>query len=309
MWIWPPVRAPIPSCWMCRSPYVKRPIPLDDQGNVVTSDARELITFDIGADLYVRDRASPSAADRNITTSITQGLGAVRDLEASFDGEKVIFAMRTPFDPDAQEEDLPKWNIWQYDLVNDQLTRIIASDITAEAGHDVAPHYLPDGRIVFSSTRQRQSGAILLDEGKPQFAALDENRNEMAFVLHVMNDDGSDIHQVSFNQSHDLDPTVLSNGQVAFSRWDNMGGRNAIQPVSHESRRHRPRVALRCKQPRHGHGRRHDSVSAAARDVQRQLHDDDQAVYRRQFRQVTSSLSKFRITSKIFSRRCRTRAF
>ncbi len=47
-------------------------------------------------------------------------------------------------------------------------------------------------------------------------------------MLHVMNSDGSDIHQVSFNQSHDLDPSVLSSGEVIFSRWDHMGSRNAI---------------------------------------------------------------------------------
>jgi hypothetical protein len=43
-----------------------------------------------------------------------------------------------------------------------------------------------------------------------------------------MNEDGSDIHQVSFNQSHDLDPTVMSDGRIAFARWDHMGGNNAI---------------------------------------------------------------------------------
>ena len=89
------------------------------------------------------------------------------------------------------------------------LRRVIASDIVAEEGHDIAPHYLPDGRIVFSSTRQRQSKAVLIDEGKPQFAAQDEDQNEHAFVLHVMNADGSGIRQISFNQSHDLDPDVL----------------------------------------------------------------------------------------------------
>ena len=34
-----------------------------------------------------------------------------------------------------------------------------ACDITAEDGHDIFPHYLPDDRIVFSSTRQRQAKA------------------------------------------------------------------------------------------------------------------------------------------------------
>ena len=107
--------------------------------------------------------------------------------------------------------------------MNDVLHRVITSDVIAAAGHDVAPHYLPDGRIIFSSTRQRQSGAILVDEGKPQFPGLDEDFQEPAFVLHVMNADGSNIHQVSFNQSHDLDPTVLSSGEVAFTRWDGAG--------------------------------------------------------------------------------------
>ena len=69
---------------------------------------------------------------------------------------------------------------------------------------------------------------ILLDEGKPQFDAQDENRNEPAFVLHVMRSDGTDIRQVSFNQSHDLDPAVLPDGRVVFSRWDNAAGHDEI---------------------------------------------------------------------------------
>jgi hypothetical protein len=208
--------------------YVKRPLPADDQGALTGSDARQLRTFNIGADLYVRDRASPSAPERNITGAMTQGLYDVRDLEVSWDATKILFAMRGPFMEGVDEQDQPTWNIWEYDLANDVLRRVIVSDTTAEAGHDVAPHYLPDGRIIFSSTRQRQSGAILVDEGKPQFPGLDEDFNEPAFVLHVMNADGSDIHQVSFNQSHDLDPTVLESGEVVFTRWDNAGGVNEM---------------------------------------------------------------------------------
>ncbi len=208
--------------------YVRRPLPLDDQGAVTASDLRELRTFAPGADLYVRRAASPSAEELNVTGELTQGLYDIRDLDTAYDGSRIIFAMRGPFEAGVPEEDLPTWNIWEYDIGSGELARVIASDITAEAGHDVAPYYLPDGRIVFSSTRQRQAKALLLDEGKPQFDALDESFNEPAFVLHVMNSDGSDIHQVSFNQSHDLDPSVLANGQVLFSRWDNAGTRNAV---------------------------------------------------------------------------------
>ena len=208
--------------------FVRRPVMLDDTGALVQPDLREALAFNEGADLFYRELASPSAPERNVTGGFTGALGDVKDVEVSYDGGKLLFAMRAPDIPGADPEDQPKWNIWEYDIANNSLRRIISSDITAEAGQDVAPHYLPDSRIIFSSTRQRQSKAVLLDEGKPQFAALDEDRNEHALVLHVMNSDGSDIHQVSFNQSHDLDPTVLSTGEVMFCRWDNMGNRNAI---------------------------------------------------------------------------------
>jgi hypothetical protein len=208
--------------------YTKGPL-LDDQMQLQSStDLREVLRFNVGTDLYVRDRASPSAPERNVTMSVTQGQGDVQGVEISADGKKVLFAMRGPFDPDLDDEDQPTWNIWEYEIATDTLRRVIASDITAEAGQDISPHYLPDGRIIFASTRQRQSKAVLLDEGKPQFDAQDEDGNEPAFVLHVMDDDGENLHQVSFNQSHDLDPTVLDSGKVLFSRWDHAGGVDAV---------------------------------------------------------------------------------
>ena len=205
--------------------YVKRPVPT---ASAQAGDARRLLDFRPGGDLWVRDRASPSATERNVTFDITQGEGDVRDVEPSYDGTKLVFAMREPLIEGADEEDQPTWNIWEYEIATRQLRRVIGSDIVAEEGHDVAPHYLPDGRIVFSSTRQRQSRAILLDEGKPQFAAQDEDRAEPAFVLHVMNGDGTSLRQISFNQSHDLDPAVLDDGRIVFSRWENAGPNNEI---------------------------------------------------------------------------------
>jgi Hydrazine synthase alpha subunit middle domain len=205
--------------------YVKRPLPAGVDMNV---DARELLAFEPGGDLYVRDRASPSAAERNVTFGITKGRGDVRDVEPSFDGARMLFALHEPLVPGASPEDQPTWDVWEYVVATSELRRLIRSDIVARQGDDVAPHYLPDGRVVFSSTRQRQSKAILLDEGKPQFDAQDENRNEPAFVLHVMRADGTDIQQVSFNQSHDLDPAVLDDGRVVFTRWDSAPGHDEM---------------------------------------------------------------------------------
>ncbi len=203
--------------------YVRSPLP-EDLTDLDDLDARELETFEAGADVWLRDRAAPDVPEHNVTERVTGGLWDVRDIDASFDGAKIIFAMRMPLIPGAMDSEQPTWNIWEYDRTTDALHRVIASDIVAGEGHDVAPHYLPDGRIVFSSTRQRQSKAVLIDEGKPQFAAQDEDRNEHAFVLHVMNADGSGIRQISFNQSHDLDPDVLDDGRIVFSRWENASG-------------------------------------------------------------------------------------
>jgi len=208
--------------------YVRRPLSYDANNMLIKPDTREIMTFTPGGDLFYRELASPSGNVRNVTDVFTGGLGDVRDVEVSYDGKLLLFAMRAPELPDTDPEDQPTWNIWEYDISAKLLRRIIQADVNARAGQDVAPHYLPDGRIIFSSTRQQQAKAIQLDEGKRQYSALDENLSEFASVLHVMNSDGNDIRQVSFNQSHDLDPLVLQSGEVVFSRWDNMGNRDAI---------------------------------------------------------------------------------
>ncbi len=215
--------------------YVKRPLLRDDQGVLETQNVRDPIAFHPGAELLVRDRASASAVERSVTAGVfpNDAMGDppqydVKDLSSSFDGKQLAFAMRAPEIPNADPADQPTWNIWVYDADTMAAHRVIASDITAELGQDVAPHFLPDGRIVFASTRQRDAKAVLLDEGKPQFAAQVETRQQDALSLHVMDADGSNIHQISFNQSHDMDPAVLADGRVIYARWDNSAGEDAF---------------------------------------------------------------------------------
>ncbi len=206
--------------------YVRAPVPADDDGEFEQTDLREQITFDVGGNLYYKARAAVGALPVNITEREIGELGAVRDVEMAYDGSAVLFAMRGPFDETLDDEDQPTWNLWEYTFETDELRRLISSDLTTEIGHDIMPKYLPDGRIIFASTRQTRSQAILLDEGKGAFPALDEDRNEFAFNLHIMESDGTGIEQVTFNQSHDLDPAVLDDGRIVYSRWDNNGPQN-----------------------------------------------------------------------------------
>jgi len=209
--------------------YIKAPLPIDeDDGEFEQQDVREQITFFVGSDLYYRERAAVGAEDVNITERYTMGMGAVRDVEISYDAESLLFSMRGPFDPNLDEDEQPTWNIWRYTFETDELVRVIPSELTAEIGHDIMAKELPDGRIIFASTRQLRSQAVLLDEGKGGFLHLDEDENEYAFNLHIMDADGSNIDQVTFNQSHDLDPSVMNNGQIVFSRWDHYAPADAF---------------------------------------------------------------------------------
>lgn len=201
--------------------YVKRSIPTDDQGNIAYPDIRDPIAFNAGAELYIREHASSSAKETNITASVLGVLGDIKDVEVSYDGSRLLFAMRLPEISDNLPSEQPTWNIWEYNISDQRLRRIIKLDAFSEEGQDVAPVYLPDGRILFSSTRQQRTKEVLLDEGKPRYVSLVAQSNtEHAMMLHVMNADGTEIKQLTFSNKRDLDAIVLDNGKILFSRWE-----------------------------------------------------------------------------------------
>ena len=208
--------------------YVARSLPRDEDGMPEPRDLREPAAFFPGAALYLRELASPNAREISLTADLFDGAIDVRDLRVSFDGRRLLFALRAPEIDGADDDEQPTWNIWEYDLDTALLRRVIGNDLIAEEGQDLFPRYLPDGRIVFASTRQRQARARLLDEGKPQFAHLEETRQTHALSLHVMADDGTDIRQISFNPGHDMAPLVLGDGRLAMLRWDNKQNRNSF---------------------------------------------------------------------------------
>lgn len=212
--------------------FIKRPVPVDDMGDDENIDLREPRLFMAGGDVYLRTSSASDASVTNITSSVTNGIGDVKGLNSNHDGTKLIFSLRL-FDPDPNNAPFPTWNIYEYDLETSQLRRIISSATIAEQGDDLYPSYLPDGRIVFTSNRQKQSQELLNNEGKTRYAALDEDEGVKALVLHVMDATGDplSIRQISFNQSHDLYPQVLTNyggGRIVFSRWDNAAGNNEV---------------------------------------------------------------------------------
>jgi hypothetical protein len=213
--------------------YIKRTVPPTPLP-ATQDDLRLRRTFLPQADLYLLNPSSTGGSEHNITTRVTGKAPAgtfydLKDVDVSSDGTRVIFAMRGPLMPNQMDLKAPNWNIWEYVVATDQLHTILpTSDPQGTGSQYISPHYLPDGRILFATTRQIGAGAVLLNEGKPEFEGQTEDLDESAFVLHVMNPDGSDMHQITYNPSHDVDATVLANGRVMWSRWDHANGNSGI---------------------------------------------------------------------------------
>jgi hypothetical protein len=215
--------------------FIKRPVPMSGTGATATMSQNDLrmpraFFGSTSANLYVLNPTSSGGAEINVTANITKaGSFDIKDVDVNFDGSSVLFAMRGPLTKNQKDFNPPNWGIWEYVVASNYLHQICPTeDPTCSKYEYVSPHYLPDGRILFSTTRQYGSGAVLLNEGKPEFEAQTDNQETSAFLLHVMNADGTGLHQITYNQSHDYDATVLQSGRIMFSRWDHANGNTAI---------------------------------------------------------------------------------
>jgi hypothetical protein len=183
-----------------------------------------------GGDLMVKTLSSPAGTEHNLTESITQGNGDASDPEVSYNGKKIIFSLKCPTSNTSQIDGVRactgRWNIWEYDMTDASLTTGKFRRLTSSTeDDDVDPAYLPEGGgIIFSSNRQTKS-KVNQALGRSYYA-LDEYERERVFNLHRMSGTGTNIQQLSVNQSHDRNPVVRPNGDIMFSRWDHVGGRN-----------------------------------------------------------------------------------
>ncbi len=84
--------------------------------------------------------------------------------------------------------------------------------------HDIDPAELPDGRIVFASTR---------------IGTFEEYHQPPSRALFVMNPDGSGIRPLTFTPSFDNEPKVTADGQIAFIRTDNFFDRSKVETRIH----------------------------------------------------------------------------
>jgi HEAT repeat protein len=144
--------------------------------------------------LYTLNFSGHTPVETQIT-SFTQG--RVADVEVSYDGGSVLFCHRKG-DSDSW------WHIYEIDTDGKNLRQI-----THGPYHDRGPCYMPDGRIVFYTTR---------------IGLRREQNCDAATGLAVMNDDGSDIHCLTVTPGQDVDPSISTDGKILLARQESFYG-------------------------------------------------------------------------------------
>lgn len=143
-------------------------------------------------------KLSPISPD-GVVTPITNYTGAaISDPCVSFDGTKILFSMRPPGGSTK--------NIYEINADGSGLRQV-----TNGGGHDFDPLYLPDDRIMFTSSRDGE---------------MDEYNHALAEHLYVCDANGANLERISYNQSDDFDPELLPDGRVMYTRWEHFGTMN-----------------------------------------------------------------------------------
>jgi len=180
----------------CRRPVVfVRRFPVSPSFFAYTegqSDAQAERHFRPGSDLSVLRLG----VDGEVTTEVLlqSPEGVIRDPDVSYDGQRLLFAWKQ-----ADRTD-------DYHLYELTLAAGAPRQLTAGLGAaDYEPAYLPNGDIVFSSTRCVQTVDCWWTE---------------VSNLYLCNADGRDLRRVAFDQVHSICPHVLEDGTVIYTRWD-----------------------------------------------------------------------------------------
>jgi hypothetical protein len=141
--------------------------------------------------------------------------GVARDPDVRFDGRKILLSARHSRDDD--------YHLYEIDADGSGLAqRTFGSGIS-----DVDPIYLPDGRILFTSTRE------------PKFCMC--NRHIMG-NLFTANGDGSNIQQIGHSTLHEGHPALAPDGRVLYDRWEyvdrNFGDAQGVWSVNPDGTNH-----------------------------------------------------------------------
>jgi hypothetical protein len=131
-------------------------------------------------------------ATGRVTTLLDDPRGGVRDPQVDYDAGKVLFSYR-------------KGGSEHYHLYEINADGTGLCQLTDGPYDDIEPSYLPDGDLVFVSSRCRRWVNCWLTE---------------VAVLYRCEADGRNLRPLSSNNEHDNTPWPLPDGRILYTRWE-----------------------------------------------------------------------------------------
>ena len=147
----------------------------------------------------------PATPDGTPQMILDAGTGWIGSPCCSFDGKTIYFSM------------VPEGDTF-YHLYSIKADGTGLTQLTSGKWHDTDPCELPDGTLVFSSTRT---------------AARDEYHANTARSLFRMNLRDGTIKPITYHVTADADPRVMADGRIAFIRHDNFLERAKVETHVH----------------------------------------------------------------------------
>lgn len=156
-----------------------------------------------GGGLFVLDRPGHSLQCRPLAVGALPP-GSYQHPEVSFDGRRILFAYcHAETAPPNRETHLDRF-YHLYEMASDGAG---VRQLTDGPFDDFSPRYLPDGDLVFISTRR--GGFHRCGRGPCP-----------TYTLATARADGSNPRSISYHETHEWDPVVLNDGQLVYTRWD-----------------------------------------------------------------------------------------
>lgn len=156
-------------------------------------------------DIQSKHRVVPVIDEK---TKESLGKGVYRDPDVSYNGKKILFSFKgrkeggtSIYEINTDGTGLKRLSNPDQDLAPYEF----AEGTFGEGHHDITPCYMPDNRIVFTSTRQR--GHVLCFSSHVD-------------ILHTMNADGTDVKPISVSPLNEFDPVVMPDGRLMYGRWE-----------------------------------------------------------------------------------------
>ncbi len=145
--------------------------------------------------ILVLDALRPDANVRNV---IPANSGGVMRMDLAYDASKLVYSMV----PRGENS----FHLYEVPLGADGAAVGEPRQLTNSPYHDEDPIYLPDGKIIFCTTRGNSYVRCLPDSPSTVLARCDG--------------DGRNIRIISCNSEPEYTPQVLPDGRILYTRWE-----------------------------------------------------------------------------------------